>query len=269
MGGAERTARKRRQQQQQQGKNVVAQARGAAGMADGKRVGLIVGVVVLVIAVVVGGVLWTNASKNETEGQKIPTAQTGSDATENRDGVVVETGNPDAPTTIDVYADFLCPACGSFYEQFGEKIQKKVDDGSLLVRTHPVPMLVEASNPPGYSLDAANASLLAADEGKFTAFHDSLFQNQPAEGGRGYSNDQLIQLGRDLGIKGDAFADGIRNDKYDKQLTSAFEKTAKNPKLMQQGPQGKSFSTPTVAHNGEVVQLRQGWLDALTSGGNS
>ncbi|MCP2253638.1 Thioredoxin [Prauserella aidingensis] len=266
MGGAERNARKRRQQQQQQGKNVVAQARGSAGMSDGKRIGLIVGVVVLVAAVVVGGVLWTNASKNETEGQQIPAAQTQSDVPEKREGVVVETGDQDAPTTIDIYADFLCPACGSFYERFGDQIQQKIDDGSLLVRTHPVPMLMEASDPPGYSLDAANASLLAADEGKFTEFHDSLFQNQPAEGGRGYSDDQLIQLGRDLGIEGDAFAQGIRNGKYEDQLTSEFEKTANNPDLMQEGPRGKGFSTPTVTHQGEIVQLTDNWIDQLTSG---
>lgn len=271
MGGAERTARKRRQQQQQQGKNVVAQARGTAGTgASGKRVGLIVGVVVVVVAVIVGGVLWTNASKNETEGQKIPTAQPSqSKYDERRDGVVVKTGNPEADTTIDVYADFLCPACGSFYQQFGEQIQKKVNDGSLQVRTHPVPMLVQASDPPGYSLNAANAALLAADEGKFTAYHDSLFQNQPAEGGRGYSKDQLIQLGRDLGIQSQAFADGIRNGKYDQQLNSEFKKTSQNPNLMQQGQQGKGFSTPTVAHNGKVVQLTQNWLDQLTSGSGS
>nr|WP_221219952.1 thioredoxin domain-containing protein [Prauserella isguenensis] len=235
-------------------------------MADGKRVGLIVGVVVLVAAVVVGGVLWTNASKNETEGQQIPAAQTQFDAPEKREGVVVETGDQDAPTTIDIYADFLCPACGSFYEQFGDQIQQKIDDGSLLVRTHPVPMLMDASDPPGYSLDAANASLLAADEGKFTAFHDSLFQNQPAEGGRGYSDEQLIQLGRDLGIESDAFAQGIRNGKYDDRLKSEFQKTSQNPDLMQEGPRGKGFSTPTVTHQGEIVQLTDNWLDQLTSG---
>ncbi|GAA1190308.1 DsbA family protein [Prauserella alba] len=266
MGGAERSARKRRQQQQQQGKNVVAQARGTAGM-SGKRVGLIVGVVVVVIAVVVGGVLWTNASKNETVGETIPVAQPAeSKYPEKREGVVVETGDPDAPVTIDVYADFLCPACGSFYERFGEQIQKKVNDGSLLVRTHPVPMLVEASDPPGYSLDAANASLLAADEGKFTEFHDSLFQNQPAEGGRGYSDDQLIRLGSDLDIDTQAFIEGIRNGKYEDELKSEFNKTASNPDLMQEGPRGKGFSTPTVTHQGEIVQLTDNWLDQLTSG---
>ncbi|KID30882.1 protein-disulfide isomerase [Prauserella sp. Am3] len=268
MGGAERTARKRRQQQRQQGRNVVAQARAAGG--GGKRVGLIVGVVVLVAAVVVGGVLWTNASKNETQGQGIPVAQpVKSEYPEKRDGVVVETGNSQAEATIDVYADFLCPACGSFYQQYGDELNQKVADGSLKVRTHMVPMLVEASDPPGYSLDAANAALLAADEGQFTTFHDSLFENQPAEGARGYDDKQLIQLGRDIGIESKAFADGIRNGKYDKQLTDAFEKIAKDPKLAQEGPQGKGFSTPTVTHEGRIVQLGDGWLDRITSGANS
>ncbi|WP_369822166.1 thioredoxin domain-containing protein [Saccharomonospora sp. CUA-673] len=177
MGGAERTARKRRQEQQ--ARNAVAQARGGG---NGKRIALIIGVLVLVAAVIIGGVLWTNASQNETEGQQIPAAEpVRSEHPETRDGVVVETGSPDAGATIDVYVDFLCPACGQFHETFGQQINQKVADGSLRVRTHMVPMLTEQSSPPGYSLDAANAALLAADEGRFTRFHDSLFESQPAE----------------------------------------------------------------------------------------
>lgn len=264
MGGAERTARKRRQQQM--GKQAVAKARSGT---DPKRIGIIVAAVVAVAAVVVGGIVWTNASQNETEGQSIPTAQPiASDYPERREGLVVVTGNPQAPTTIDVYADFLCPVCRQFHEAYGRQIQQKVADGVLQVRTHMVPLLVNASDPPGYSLDAANAALLAADEGKFTAFHDSLYASQPEEGKRGYSKDQLIQLGRDLGITSQAFADGVRNGRFDRQLTAEMERISNDPSLHQDFGDGqRGFGTPTVVADGKIVDFRdQRWLDKLTAG---
>ncbi|MFF5991942.1 DsbA family protein [Prauserella flavalba] len=272
MGGAERTARKRRQQQQQQqsaGKQAVAKARKST---DPKRVGIIVGAIVVVAAVVIGGLIWTNASQNATEGQKIPTAQSAnSQYPERREGLVVVTGNPDAPVTIDVYADFLCPVCRQFQEAYGQEIEQKVAQGQLQLRTHMVPMLVEASDPPGYSLDAANASLLAADAGKFTAFHDSLYANQPEEGKRGYSKEQLIELGRDLGITDPAFAQGVNSGKFDKQLTAEMQRISNDSSLHQDfGNGNRGFGTPTVTHNGKIVDFTdQQWLDKLISNAQS
>ncbi|MBK1789239.1 DsbA family protein [Prauserella cavernicola] len=269
MGGAERTARKRRQQQQAAGKQAVAKARGGI---DSKRIGIIVGVVVLIAAVVVGGLIWTNSSQNATEGQTIPTSQVpASQYPEQRDGLVAVTGNPDAPVTIDVYADFLCPVCGRFQQEFGKQINEKVAQGELLLRTHMVPLLVDASTPAGYSLDAANASLLAADAGKFTAFHDSLFAHQPEEGKRGYSKEQLIQLGRDLGITDQAFAAGINNGKFDQQLTAEMQRISEDSSLHQDFGGRSGFGTPTVTHDGKIVDFAADpqWLDKLTANAGS
>ncbi|MEU3271344.1 thioredoxin domain-containing protein [Saccharomonospora sp. NPDC006951] len=266
MGGAERTARKRRQEQQRStGSQVVAKARGTK---DTKKIIAVVVAVLVLAGVVIGGIVWTNASKNATEGQTIPAAD-GAAATheypERREGLVVVTGNPEAATTIDVYADFLCPVCRQFEQAYGDQIKQKVGEGVLQVRTHMVPMLVEASDPPGYSLDAANAALLAADEGKFTAFHDSLFANQPEEGKRGYDKEQLIQLGRDVGITSKAFADGVRAGTFDSQLTEEIKKIAADPALEQTFPNGqRGFGTPTVVSGGSIVSFSdEQWLNKL------
>ncbi|WP_199434246.1 DsbA family protein [Qaidamihabitans albus] len=264
MGGAERTARKRRQQQAAGGQ-AVAKARGGT---DVKKTAAIIGAVVLAAAVVIGGVLWTDASKNATEGETIPTAQPAStDFPERRDGVVVVSGSPEAPVTIDVYADFLCPVCAQFEESYGDRLQREMAQGNLRVRTHMVPMLVERSDPPGYSLDAANAALLAADEGRFTAYHDSLFAAQPEEGKRGYDDGQLIQLGHDLGITGQAFAEGVREGKYERQLTAEMERIAQDPELQQDFDGNRGFGTPTVVADGRIVDFSEGqWLDKLLAG---
>ncbi|MEU6645881.1 thioredoxin domain-containing protein [Saccharomonospora sp. NPDC046836] len=263
MGGAERNARKRRQQQQAAGKQAVAKARRGT---DAKRIGIIVAAVVVVAGVVIGGLIWTNASRNATEGHTIATVQpVSSQYPERREGLVVVTGNPDAKTTIDVYADFLCPVCRQFQQTYGKQIEQKVADGVLQVRTHMIPLLVNRSDPPGYSLDSANAALLAAEEGKFTAFHDSLFASQPEEGKRGYSKEQLIQLGRDLGITGQAFANGVNGGMFDQQLTAEMQRISQDQALQRDFGNGQhGFGTPTVSANGALVDYTDPqWLDKL------
>lgn len=248
-----------------EGAKAVAKARGGGG--DAKRIAVIVGVVVVVLAVVVGGLIWTNASKNATEGETIPTESVQADFPERRDGAVVVLGEEDAPATIDVYADFLCPACATFDQQYGEQIREKVEQGQLTVRQHMLPMLVKQSSPPGYSLDSANAALLAADEGKFSEFHDSLFANQPEEGKRAYDKEQLIQLGRDLGITSEAFEEGVRNGKYNDLLEQEMKRVTEDTSLHRDfGTGEKGFGTPTVVANGELVDLGDpGWLDKAVS----
>jgi protein-disulfide isomerase len=261
VGGAERSARTRRQQQVA-GSRAVAQARGG----DQKKIIAVVIGVALLAAAVIGGVLWTNASKNATAGQAIAPittqAQVGG-VVEKRNGVVVSVGKPGAKTTIDIYADFLCPICGQFQKTYGQQIEQQINAGNLQVNYHMVPLLNSSSNPPGFSLDAANAALAAADAGKFTAFHDSLYASQPQEGKRGYDNAQLIKLGQDLGITNPKFAQEVNSGTYDQQINAAFQQTLNDPNLQQNFGQGASFGTPTVAVNGKAIPLSQGWLDQL------
>ena len=191
----------------------MAQARGASG--DKRKWIIGIAAVVVVAALVIGGVIWTISDKNKTEGQVIsPGASTSAlagDVTQKRDGVAVTVGKPGAAASIDVYADFLCPICGEFEKQYKGQIEQAVNDGKLQVRYHMVPLLNTKSDPPGYSLDSANAALAAADAGKFVQFHDALFANQPEEGKRGYDKAQLIKLGKDVGITDPKFAaDGQR-----------------------------------------------------------
>ncbi len=266
MGGAERTARKRRQAAQA-GPNVVAQARGASG--DRRKWIIGIGAVVVVAALVIGGVIWTIADRNTTEGQIIDAGKTSSlagDVTQKRDGVVVTVGKAGAKASIDVYADFLCPICGEFEKQYKTQIEQAINDGKLQVRYHMVPLLNQRSSPPGYSLDSANAALAAADAGKFLQFHDALFANQPEEGKRGYDKTQLIELGKNVGITDPAFAETVNAGTYDQQLNTAFQQIENDPKLAQDFGGGQSgFGTPTVTANGSIVSWQDpSWLAKVT-----
>lgn len=255
MGGAERSARKRRQQQQNAGARAVAQARGSSG-GNRKTIVVVVAVVVLA-ALVIGGVIWTNSSKNSTAGTAIPpvTTNTGLDTASERQGAVVVSGKDDAKAKIDIYADFLCPYCKQLQDGSGSQLEQQILAGNLQVSYHMIPLLNSRSDPPGYSLASENAGLCAADQGKFTPFHDSLYAKQPEEGQRGYDNAQLIKLGQDLGITAPAFATCVNAGTYNQQLNDALAKITADPTFQ---------GTPTVLHNGTQIDWTQpNWITTL------
>ena len=252
MGGAERSARKRRQQSA--GARAVTQARG--GGANRKVIVAVVAVVVLA-AVVIGGVIWTNSSKNSTAGQTITPQTTATAQTDQgrRQGVAVVSGSDNAKVKLTIYADFLCPYCGQLQSNFGTQLEQGIQAGTVQVTYHMIPLLNERSDPPGYSLASANAALCAADQGKFTAYHDSLFKSQPEEGQRGYDNSQLIKLGTDLGITSPDFATCVNNGTYNAQINADFQKIEADPSFQ---------GTPDVLHNGQAVNWTDpNWLNNL------
>ncbi|MFC4856803.1 DsbA family protein [Actinophytocola glycyrrhizae] len=282
MGGAERNARKKRQQAQGTGQNTprrntpgqntaVAAARKSA---DRKRIVVGVGVVVVLAIAVVGGLLIYNNQKNATEGKDIQVANpettqqstASADYPVRRDGGIVVVGSDEAKVTLDVYEDFLCPACRQFEETFGPDIEEHVADGTVQVRYHMLPMLNDRSDPPGYSMDSANAGLCAADAGRFPAFHKTLFSDQqPEEGSRGWDRQQLAKLGIDLGITDDDFTTCVTSGKYEDLVQKNFDEVKAAPYLQQEFPDGaKGFGTPTIASGEKVVDTAKAdWLDQL------
>ncbi|HET9143306.1 DsbA family protein [Actinophytocola sp.] len=265
MGGAERNARKKRQAQTAAGRTV------ASARASGTdRTKIIVGLVVvlLIAGAVIGGVLYTNAQKNKTEGQVIQpnsTASAAADYPVRRDGAVVVAGKDGAKVTIDVYEDFLCPFCGRFETTNAAAVERELQNGALQVRYHPVAILNDKSDPAGYSLDAANAALCAAEAGKFPPYHASLFQSQPEEGARGYDNTQLTRLGTDLGITTPDFPTCIQSGTFEQQILEAQDKIKETPHLQQDfGNGNKGFGTPTVTVGETIVDVTDpAWLDKL------
>ncbi|HEY7594456.1 MAG TPA: thioredoxin domain-containing protein [Actinophytocola sp.] len=275
MGGAERSARKRRQSQ-----TAGNRAPAVAQHKSADRKPIIIGVVVVVVLLgaVLGGVIYTNNRKNTTEGESIATSQLDEAATSaagadtafpvKRDDAVVVAGKNTAKATIDVYEDFLCPICRGFEASYGADMERHMAAGDLKVRYHMLPLLNERSDPPGYSLDAANAGLCAADAGKFPEFHKALYNAQPEEGSRGWDKQQLAKLGQDLGIKSDAFKSCVESSKYNGIIQSHFEQVRNTPYLQQDlggGQQG--FGTPTVAKGQKVVDTSNPkWLDEVVGG---
>jgi protein-disulfide isomerase len=80
-------------------------------------------------------------------------------------------GNPDAPATLEEFADFQCPPCGSF-ASFGEELLKQYDSRLRIVfRNFPLPAHKHAR-------EAALAAEAAGLQGRFWEMHDVLYREQ-------------------------------------------------------------------------------------------
>ncbi|MGW0037486.1 DsbA family protein [Gordonia sp. NPDC003376] len=216
---------------------------------------LIGAAVVIVAALVIGGFVW-NANK--------PDRGEVSEKVLNENAALI-IGEPAAPTTIDVFEDFMCPTCKDFESKSGQAIVDAVNAGTLRVRYHMLTFLNRMSSSGNYSSRAAGALQCvgaAKDPAVFFRFHTALFDDQPEENGSSdHSNAQLAQIAAAQGAtpatqqcistgamvaEADEAAETSRN-----QLTKALE-----------GP----AATPTVLLNGEPVPGildGPGWLTEI------
>jgi protein-disulfide isomerase len=117
------------------------------------------------------------------------------------------------PVTIDIYEDFMCPACHSFEDAAGPTLTQLVDARKVTVRYHPIAILDRFSTTE-YSTRSAGAAAAAAQAGKFYEYHEVLFANQPPEGSAGLDDAKLIELGKSIGLVDPAFAEAINGKTY-------------------------------------------------------
>ncbi|MGZ6131372.1 MAG: thioredoxin domain-containing protein [Myxococcaceae bacterium] len=80
-------------------------------------------------------------------------------------------GPKDAPITIVEFSDFECPYCGAAHDTVEQVMSTYAGKVRLVYRQFPLSFHPHAEK-------AAEASLCAADQGKFWEYHDVLFKNQ-------------------------------------------------------------------------------------------
>ncbi len=154
-------------------------------------------------------------------------------------------GRSGAPATVEIYLDYMCPACGKFEQANAGELDRLIQAGTAKVELRPISFLDRTSQGTRYSTRAANAMATVADRtpDKVWAFSVALYANQPQEGTRGLSDQQIADV---------AARAGVRQDVIDAFGESAFEPwVAKvTEAAFGSGVQG----TPTVKINGTVFQ---------------
>ncbi|MFA6088319.1 MAG: thioredoxin domain-containing protein [Candidatus Woesearchaeota archaeon] len=138
-----------------------------------KILGIIVGIAII-IAIVMFAVKSGNQTSNTVSGTIV--AKTGLSITADNSGInekSVIVGAKDAPITVYVYSEYLCPYCKKFHDEtLGQIIEKYVKTGYVKV----VPKEFVVHGEPAKILSVA--ALCANEQGKYAEMDKQLFSDQ-------------------------------------------------------------------------------------------
>jgi protein-disulfide isomerase len=221
-----------------------AQLEAAARKAKQRRVAQVLGGVVILglVAAIVVAVLNVTGGPDrdlpEPTGEVVaPRNLTGSGA--------VHVGSADAPVTVEIYYDYMCPACGAFEAANGDELDRLMSEGLAQLELRPISFLDEQSEGTRYSTRAANAFATVVDGAPDLAwtFHQALYAEQPEEGTEGLSDDDIAAI---------ATSSGVPAEEVDRFTDAAFEQwvAAVTVEAFDSGIQG----TPTIKIDGEVFE---------------
>jgi protein-disulfide isomerase len=212
--------------------------------AERRRQTLIVGIVVAAIVLIVGAGFAISTLRDTTGDTPTATPQAElAGGTPAIDGYTVTIGDPSAPKTITVYEDLQCPVCKAYEATTGQAVATAVAAGKVKVDYRMVAFLDDVSTTE-YSSRALNALMVVLDTtgvDAFTKYHQLLYDNQPAEGSAGLSDDQLVQYAVQAGAKESVVRGPIEDGKFDQWVVNATDQMSKD------GVRG----TPTVLIDGK------------------
>ncbi|MDQ1011390.1 protein-disulfide isomerase [Streptomyces sp. V4I23] len=202
---------------------------------------------VLGLAAVVG-LIAANSGKDE-DGPAEAGPLSAPSGAQGEEQLAIPVGASDAPSTLTVWEDFRCPACAQFENALRDTIHELEQAGEIRIE-YRLATLIDGNMGGSGSLRAANAAACAQDAGRFTAYHDVLFVNQPPEPDDAFAeNDRLIELaGKVEGLDTPAFRSCVEDGKHDSWVRKSDEAFQK----------GGFSGTPTVQLNGESIFPQKG-----------
>lgn len=202
---------------------------------------------VLGLATVIGVIAANSGGKgNKASGSGPAVAPSGATG---KDSLIIQVGADNAPSTLTVWEDFRCPVCAQFEEAFRDTIHELENTGQIKVQYH-LATLIDGNLGGTGSLDAANAAACAQDVGKFSAYHDVLYRNQPPESDDAFGKSgKLIELaGKVEGLDTPAFRSCVEDGTHNTWVQKS------NTAFQNGGFQG----TPTALLNGESIFPKKG-----------
>ncbi|MGV1004657.1 MAG: DsbA family protein [Candidatus Nanopelagicales bacterium] len=149
--------------------------------------------------------------------------------------------------TLQVWADFQCPACKQFEAIAGENLVSLANEGKMKLLMRPAIFL--DSNLPQSNLSSQRATSAwgcAIDAGKATEYFQAVFAVQPETEGVGYTDQQLLDIGKSVGLAGaeyETFAKCVGENTYVGWAANS------NQEFAQSGATG----TPTTILNGKEI----------------
>jgi protein-disulfide isomerase len=143
-------------------------------------------------------------------------------------------GSPDAPVTIEYWADYQCPFCARFALDVIPQLVSRIADGSVALVHRDFAFLGQES------IDAAVAVRCAGQQGLYWPMHDAVYAAQNGENQGTFSRAKLQELGTSVGVDPATFTSCLDERG---PLVEVLDDTAA-------GVRAGVTSTPTVDVNG-------------------
>ena len=161
-------------------------------------------------------------------------------------------GNPDAPATLEEFADFQCPPCSNF-AGFAEELLKQYDSRLRIVfRNFPLPGHEHAR-------EAALAAEAAGLQGHFWEMHDVLYREQAVWSKAPNARELFESYAGTIGLNLDQFRKDIDGEKAKERVDSDHAR-------------GESLGikiTPTLFINNQPVEGRDKTPDGVRAAINA
>ena len=153
-----------------------------------------------------------------------------------------------APVALDVWADFQCPACGTFSREVEPVlIQRYVAPGKVRLTFHDFAFIGQESQ------DAASAARCAGEQGKFWEYQTLVYANQQGENRGWFSRSRLEAFAVAAGVDPAVWA-------------LCYDGGSKRPAVADETAVGRTAgvdSTPSLVLNGKLITLHS-WAELLT-----
>jgi protein-disulfide isomerase len=153
-------------------------------------------------------------------------------------------GDPNAPVKVEVWEDFQCPACQGYSQQIEPEVVKNfVATGKAHYVFRHYPFIDDAAASKE-SDQSANASMCAAEQGRFWDYHDILYANWNGENEGAYSDKRLVAFAETIGLNMNDFNSCFDANKYDAEIQQDLV----------DGQQVGVTGTPSVFVNGKIIK---------------
>ncbi len=154
---------------------------------------------------------------------------------------------------IQIWVDYQCPICKAFEEANTTQLEELINNGNATVEIHPLSFLDRTSLGARYSSRSANAAACVADYSpdSFWAWNSLMFDNQPAEGTTGLTNEELIDIAEQAEVESlDDITSCINDEEFKGWVENASNRAQNVPV---EGAEDENLviqGTPTVLVNG-------------------
>ncbi|MGC3992881.1 MAG: thioredoxin domain-containing protein [Propionicimonas sp.] len=226
-----------------------------AAAAKQQRLTRIIGVGAAVLAlVIVGVIVGVVVQQRNNTAASVAAAITPPNATSDGKAIVQNPGKAkDGAPVVELFFDYQCPVCKQFESAYGAALTSLAASGDIELHYRNMTFLDQNLNNDA-STRAGIAAACADVVGKYSAYHDAIYENQPTTEGAGYTDAVLREtIPTTVGITGADLT--TFQSCYDNQSTKAFVNGTNEKGQQDMLAINKQVSTPTVHVNGKDLAI--------------